>query len=552
MTVMGRYERIMMNQVQSTIMEWKERPFVKEQELIRYFDQFLETAEKFERTEAAQLIRHRLETAFDRKINKKWYEDDWLPHLLDLKEAISGEEPETSQEVRTEKQDETESEMNELTDPDLPVVLIVDPDPDYQTDMKQLLEQHGMQTGIALNFEKGAKLLDSVNPDLVIVDEQICEETEQTACKEARDRILSESIPLIMTLHDGSAQRTAELYDAGVPDVLVKPFDKRVFASLIQNRIRMSRIVQAQITMDELTGAYTRNAIDRELMKLHKRHASGALTGYAVAMIITDYPATNTDSYDYQVNDLLSVKLVEAIMREKRKQDLIGMYKGKFVLLSPERTEQDVQAVLDRAEDTFTSLSDQDDALPSGMTFSAGVAETGDEAEPPKKTIFHAENALRFAKRKGGRNVSLYSAQTKQDQVKDEVTLIIVDDDRVVREMLTHHFTKRKVISGRPVTIKTYPDGLSFVEGDWYEKDRQFIVLLDGIMPKMDGIEALQRIRNEYGSSNMVIAMLTGRKGDREVARALSLGADDYMIKPFNVKEVGARLDRLFERLNAL
>lgn len=551
MTVMGRYERIMMNQVQSTILEWKQRPFIREQELIRYLDQFLETAVSFNQAGAAEMIRQRLETVFDRKTNKKWFENDWLPHLLDLKAAISGE-------LTVQKKEEMEQVMAEgapdqaaVTDPDLPIVLIVDPDTTYQTEMKQLLEQYGMQTGIALTFEKGVELLDALHPSLVIVDERICEGTESAACKEARDRILAESIPLIMTLHDRSAKRMAELYDEGVPDVMTKPFDERVFIALIQNRIRTSRIVQAQITMDDLTGAYNRNAIDRELIKLHKRHAEGILKGYAIAVISADYPASKQDSYDYQVNDLLSVKLVEAITKEKRKQDLIGMYKGKFVLLMPEGTENDVKSVLDKAKGTFTTLVAQDESLPADTAFSAGVAETLEETEPPKKTIFHAESALRFAKRKGGGTVSLFSVQTAQDQVKDEVTLIIVDDDRVVREMLTHHFTKRKVISGRPVQIKTYPDGLSFVEGDWYEKDRQFIVLLDGIMPKMDGIEALQRIRDKYGQSNIVISMLTGRKGDKEVARALSLGADDYMIKPFNVREVGARLDRLFERLNA-
>lgn len=549
---MGRYERIMLNQVEITIQEWKQRPFIREQELIRYFDQFLETAVKFEHTDAATFIRHRLERVFDRKINKRWHEIDWLPQLTALKAAITGE----SFGKRQEDVDSDEASAGALSvdgpDADQPIVLIVDPDTSYQTEMKNLLEQYGIQTGIALTFEKGTELLDSLHPSLVIVDERICEEAEETTCQEARDRILAESIPLIMTLHDDSAERRAELYDDGVPDVLVKPVDKRVFIALIQNRIRMSRIVQAQITMDDMTGAYNRNAIDRELVKLYKQREAGMLSGYAVAMIQADYPARKKDPYDYQVNDLLSVKLVEAIMKEKRKHDLIGMYKGRFILLSSNGTEQDLKTLLDRAAGTFATLTDSDDQLAGGVTFSAGVAETAEEAETPKKTIFHAENALRLAKRQGGGTVSLFSEEAKQERVKDEVTLIIVDDDRVVREMLTHHFTKRQTIAGRPLTVKTYPDGLSFAEGDWYEQNRQFIVLLDGIMPKMDGIEALQRVRKAFGPSNIVISMLTGRKGDREVARALTLGADDYMVKPFNVKEVGARLDRLFERLNAL
>ena len=71
------------------------------------------------------------------------------------------------------------------------------------------------------------------------------------------------------------------------------------------------------------------------------------------------------------------------------------------------------------------------------------------------------------------------------------------------------------------------------------------VVLLDIMLPKMDGFEVCKSIR-EF--SNMPIIMLTAKGGDMDKILGLEYGADDYITKPFNILEVKARIKAMFRR----
>lgn len=71
------------------------------------------------------------------------------------------------------------------------------------------------------------------------------------------------------------------------------------------------------------------------------------------------------------------------------------------------------------------------------------------------------------------------------------------------------------------------------------------LILLDVMLPKMDGIEVCQRIRER---SNVPIIMLTAKGEDMDKILGLEYGADDYMTKPFNILEVKARIKSIFRR----
>ena len=73
------------------------------------------------------------------------------------------------------------------------------------------------------------------------------------------------------------------------------------------------------------------------------------------------------------------------------------------------------------------------------------------------------------------------------------------------------------------------------------------LILLDVMLPKMDGIAVCQRIREK---SNVPIIMLTAKGEDMDKILGLEYGADDYMIKPFNILEVKARIKTILRRVN--
>ena len=74
------------------------------------------------------------------------------------------------------------------------------------------------------------------------------------------------------------------------------------------------------------------------------------------------------------------------------------------------------------------------------------------------------------------------------------------------------------------------------------------LVLLDVMLPKMDGIQVCQRIREQ---SNVPIIMLTAKGEDMDKILGLEYGADDYMTKPFNILEVKARIKTILRRVSA-
>ncbi|HEY4622914.1 MAG TPA: response regulator, partial [Solibacillus sp.] len=84
---------------------------------------------------------------------------------------------------------------------------------------------------------------------------------------------------------------------------------------------------------------------------------------------------------------------------------------------------------------------------------------------------------------------------------------------------------------------------------NWYNANSKYIILLDGMMPKMDGLEVLKKIRESHTSNEVIVSMLTGRKGNEHVVEALKLGANDYIVKPFNITDVSNRIHNLINRM---
>ena len=77
------------------------------------------------------------------------------------------------------------------------------------------------------------------------------------------------------------------------------------------------------------------------------------------------------------------------------------------------------------------------------------------------------------------------------------------------------------------------------------EEQRPDILLLDILMPEMTGLEVMRRLREQ---SNAPIILVTAKDSDSDKVRGLEIGADDYVVKPFNAEELGARIRAVLRR----
>ncbi|MBL3698908.1 MtrAB system response regulator MtrA [Leucobacter luti] len=109
--------------------------------------------------------------------------------------------------------------------------------------------------------------------------------------------------------------------------------------------------------------------------------------------------------------------------------------------------------------------------------------------------------------------------------------ILVVDDDRALAEMLG------MVLQGESFETDFAFDGTDAIEK--FRETRPDLVLLDVMLPGLDGIEVAEKIRAESGTP---IIMLTARTDTRDVVRGLEAGADDYVVKPFNPVELIARI----------
>jgi DNA-binding response OmpR family regulator len=123
----------------------------------------------------------------------------------------------------------------------------------------------------------------------------------------------------------------------------------------------------------------------------------------------------------------------------------------------------------------------------------------------------------------------------------------VVDDDAIIRNILSESI-KETLEPAVETELTAFRDGVEFLESGWHEQKGPRLVILDGIMPRMDGIEVLQKLRSSPGSEQILVMMLTGRKSEQDTVRALRLGADDYLTKPFSMAELEARMKRLLQR----
>jgi two-component system, OmpR family, response regulator MprA len=118
------------------------------------------------------------------------------------------------------------------------------------------------------------------------------------------------------------------------------------------------------------------------------------------------------------------------------------------------------------------------------------------------------------------------------------VRILVVDDDRAVRESL------RRSLSFNGYSVNLAEDGVEAL--DAISSDRPDAVVLDVMMPRLDGLEVCRQLRST--GDDLPILVLTARDSVSERVAGLDAGADDYLPKPFALEELLARLRALLRR----
>ena len=124
---------------------------------------------------------------------------------------------------------------------------------------------------------------------------------------------------------------------------------------------------------------------------------------------------------------------------------------------------------------------------------------------------------------------------------KKDIKILLVDDEPDILEIVGYNLSAEgyQVIKGE--------SGLEAVE--LAKKHKPHLIILDVMMPKMDGIEACERIREQSDLSETIITFLTARGEDYSQVAGFDAGADDYIAKPIKPKVLISKVKALLRRL---
>jgi DNA-binding response OmpR family regulator len=120
--------------------------------------------------------------------------------------------------------------------------------------------------------------------------------------------------------------------------------------------------------------------------------------------------------------------------------------------------------------------------------------------------------------------------------------IVIAEDDETTREVVEFNLTDNGW------------DVVAFTDGDecWEHlesrtSDTPDLVVLDVMMPELDGVSVLERIRNYDALVDLPVVMLTSRNREEDIVQVLDAGADDFVAKPFSEAELVGRIARILD-----
>ncbi|MEM6649199.1 MAG: phosphate regulon transcriptional regulator PhoB [Pseudomonadota bacterium] len=119
--------------------------------------------------------------------------------------------------------------------------------------------------------------------------------------------------------------------------------------------------------------------------------------------------------------------------------------------------------------------------------------------------------------------------------------VLIVEDEDAIAALLDYNLSKEgfetiTATDGEEALLKT-------------EEERPDVIVLDWMLPNVSGIEVCRRLRGKTETQNIPIIMLTARAEENDKIRGLETGADDYMVKPFSMTELAARIRAVLRRI---
>lgn len=283
---------------------------------------------------------------------------------------------------------------------------------------------------------------------------------------------------------------------------------------------------QDKLYIDPVTGVYNRRYFEDEIRNM--QNSAG------VAMIDLDDFKLYNDIYGHDMGDRVLKTVADAINHCIRKTDKLVRYGGdEFLLILPNMVRGTLRGKLLQIQEAI-----QNAKIPecSRLRLTASIGGVLSENETIDEAIARADHLMYKAKDYKAIVVTECDKKMPDDEeTKNKPRIMIVDDSEFNREILSEILQEDYEIveaeSGREALHKLGEYGLGIS-----------LVLLDIIMPEMDGFEVLKHMTEEYWISDIPVIMISSEDSANYIRRAYEMGVSDYINRPFDANVVYQRV----------
>lgn len=325
---------------------------------------------------------------------------------------------------------------------------------------------------------------------------------------------------------------------AGIDDYITKPFAVQEVVSRVEMILKRANKFKERLLKDDLTGAYSRHHFNERIKyELDRYYRYGTI--FSAAFIDLDNFKNINDMYGHLAGDFLLQKFVAYMNKNLRGSDSLFRYGGEeFIVLLPDTDEEHAYTAMDRLRDGLSKQTLSFGGNELIITFSCGIKQVGEEDKTISKLLSSADEAMYSAKSSGKNMVKKFSCLIYENKRKR--TVLLVDDERAILKL---------------ISLRMSELGYSIVLADSGQKAIDLtgqihpdVIILDLILPDMDGLEVCSKIKSNPQTRNSRIIILSQKRGEKDIIKGLKCGADDYVTKPFSMGELEARVMRILNR----
>lgn len=414
-------------------------------------------------------------------------------------------------------------------------ILVVEDNPDQACFLQALLAAPDRRIQIASTGAQAQAALEDRRISLILLDLVLPDVDGRDLLLRLRERPATAGIPVIVVTVKGAELAKAECLALGADAYLEKPVNPEALAAAVEAHLR--NFPEGPVSRrDPLTGLPNR-AVFREAFPRFQGAAGLPESPLALAVLDFDDFGEVNESFGRECGDQVLRAAAAVAARAFRASDLMARWTGNtFAVLFPGTNEAGAVRALEKARASLREERfETGDGRKVRVTFSAGVVEVA------PRGVFDDVMALAdrrlFRAKTEGKDRVVSSADP--DRVP-RVRVMVVEDDELIAVMIRHHLEKAGF------EVRHYPDGLEALSK--ILEDAPSLVLSDVRMPRMDGFEFLQRLRAVPSLARLPVMMLSSMGSEEDLVKGFSLGADDYMLKPFSPAELVARLRRLLKK----